>query len=88
MTETTTLWRVTNVGRAEIAEIIEQHSKYPAIDSAVSAYAEEVERHLENGSDAYFEIRAMHSKTGEALPFTISDDGWEAVEVPAFLITA
>jgi len=79
---TTTVYRVTDAGLTEIAEIIEEHGKYPATENAVNAYAEDVERNLGKGAGAYFEIREIHAKHGNAMPFTISDHGWEAVEKP------
>lgn len=72
------MFEVNEKGLAEIREILATHHKSwhgmnpgDIPSEAVYAYAEDAERY----SNGNFEIRGMHSVTGNPMPFSISDDG-------------
>lgn len=84
-TETTTVYTVTNSGRDELRAYLETWCNHPVSDSTIRAYVEEIELSLtkSDGASSHAEIRASDSKSGNPIPFEISDDGWTAEEVEA-----
>jgi len=75
-------------GLAEIREILSANAKawqgmnpgdIPA--ETVYAYAEDAERGMQCNSDARFEIRGLHSVSGNPMTFSISDEGVDVIKL-------
>lgn len=74
-------------GYAEIREILAKRAKAWAgyapeaiPNEAIYEYAAEVEDSAAGGNSAGFEIRGLHSVSGNPETFTLSDDAVDAVE--------